>query len=138
VTVGFHSLRHTFVSLCRAAGTPLSVVEAIVGHSSPAMTQHYTHTGEVAARAAIALLPGLGEPEVSGQKSEVSGGKAEASGQKALVYVESATPAAMARAALTCLEAMTVKNWEAKRDEALKALRGATEWLEGRMVVQEK
>jgi integrase len=41
VEVGFHSLRHTFVSLCREAGAPLAVVEAIVGHSSPAMTRHY-------------------------------------------------------------------------------------------------
>jgi integrase len=59
VEVGFHSLRHTFVSLCREAGAPLSVVESIVGHSSPAMTRHYTHTGEAAARSAIAMLPGL-------------------------------------------------------------------------------
>ena len=61
VEVGFHSLRHTFVSLCREAGAPLSVVESIVGHSSPAMTRHYTHTGEAAARSAIAMLPGLKE-----------------------------------------------------------------------------
>jgi integrase len=61
VEVGFHSLRHTFVSLCREAGAPLSVVESIVGHSSPAMTRHYTHTGEAAARTAIAMLPGLKE-----------------------------------------------------------------------------
>lgn len=59
VEVGFHSLRHTFVSLCREAGAPLAVVESIVGHSSPAMTRHYTHTGEEEARSAIALLPGL-------------------------------------------------------------------------------
>ncbi len=61
VEVGFHSLRHTFVSLCREAGAPLAVVESIVGHASPAMTRHYTHTGEAAARSAIALLPGLKE-----------------------------------------------------------------------------
>jgi len=59
VEVGFHSLRHSFVSLCRAAGAPLSVVEAIVGHASPAMTRHYTHTGADAAAAAIAALPSL-------------------------------------------------------------------------------
>jgi integrase len=59
VDVGFHSLRHSFVSLCRAAHAPLSIVEAIVGHSSPAMTQHYTHTSDTAASAAVALLPGL-------------------------------------------------------------------------------
>ena len=61
--VGFHSLRHTFVSLCRAADAPLSVVESIVGHSSPAMTRHYTHTGEAAALAAVSALPSFtGEP----------------------------------------------------------------------------
>jgi integrase len=57
VEVGFHSLRHSFVSLCRAADVPLSVVESIVGHSSPAMTRHYTHTGDVAARLAVNTLP---------------------------------------------------------------------------------
>jgi integrase len=59
VEVGFHSLRHSFVSLSRSADVPLSVVEAIIGHSNPAMTRHYTHTGEEASRAAIAALPSL-------------------------------------------------------------------------------
>ena len=65
VEVGFHSLRHSFVSLCRAAGAPLSVVESIVGHSSPAMTRHYTHTGEEASAAAIASLPRMEEPKAA-------------------------------------------------------------------------
>ena len=60
VEVGFHSLRHTFVSLCRAANAPLSVVEAIVGHSNPAMTRHYTHVGDLAASQAVAALPVIG------------------------------------------------------------------------------
>ena len=55
--VGFHSLRHSFVSLCRAANAPLSVVESLVGHNSPAMTRHYTHTGEAAALDAVSGLP---------------------------------------------------------------------------------
>jgi len=59
VEVGFHSLRHSFVSLCRASGAPLSVVEAIVGHASPAMTRHYTHTGEAAARVSVNALPSV-------------------------------------------------------------------------------
>jgi integrase len=57
VEVGFHSLRHSFVSLCRASGAPLAVVESLVGHSSPAMTRHYTHTGEAAARVSVEALP---------------------------------------------------------------------------------
>lgn len=59
VDVGFHSLRHTFVSMCREANAPLSVVEAIVGHSNPAMTRHYTHTSELAAASAVNSLPAV-------------------------------------------------------------------------------
>ena len=61
VQVGFHSLRHSFVSLCRAANAPLSVVQSIVGHSAPALTNHYTHTGTDAARLAVDALPSLME-----------------------------------------------------------------------------
>ena len=59
VEVGFHSLRHTFVSLCREANAPLAVVEAIVGHATPAMTRHYTHISELAAGQAVAALPDI-------------------------------------------------------------------------------
>jgi integrase len=54
---GYHSLRHTFVSLCAAGGVPQSVVQSLVGHGSPAMTAHYTHVGTEAARRAVAMLP---------------------------------------------------------------------------------
>jgi hypothetical protein len=47
------------VSLCHEANAPLSVVEAIVGHSNPAMTRHYTHTSEAAATTAVAALPDI-------------------------------------------------------------------------------
>jgi integrase len=59
IEVGFHSLRHTFVSLCRESNAPLAVVESIVGHSNPAMTRHYTHVGELAAVRAVAALPAV-------------------------------------------------------------------------------
>lgn len=52
--VGFHSLRHTFVTRCALAGVPLPVVRAIVGHSTTAMTEHYAHSNLEAARAALA------------------------------------------------------------------------------------
>jgi integrase len=103
VEVGFHSLRHSFVSLCRGANAPLSVVESIVGHSSPAMTRHYTHTGEAAALAAVSSLPSL--------TGEV----------KALPT--SQTPqlleAGMIRARL---EGMRTTTWRAIRDELLRDL----------------
>ena len=57
VDVGFHSLRHTFVSLSANAGAPLAVVQSIVGHSNPAMTRHYFHESEAALTSAVAALP---------------------------------------------------------------------------------
>jgi integrase len=63
VSVGFHSLRHTLVSMMREANAPLSVVEALVGHHSVDMTRHYTHTSELAASNAVNLLPDVtGDP----------------------------------------------------------------------------
>lgn len=57
VEVGFHSLRHTFVSLCANAGVPLHIVQAIVGHTNAAMTAHYFHVSEEALSGAVAGLP---------------------------------------------------------------------------------
>lgn len=59
VDIGFHSLRHTFVSLSANAGAPLAVVQAIVGHSNPAMTRHYFHESEAALQSAVAALPSI-------------------------------------------------------------------------------
>ena len=62
VEVGFHSLRHTFVSLCANAGVPLHVVQAIVGHSNASMTQHYFHVSDEALRGAVKVLPDVFTP----------------------------------------------------------------------------
>lgn len=64
ILVGFHSLRHTYVSLSANAGVPLAVVQAIVGHSNPAMTRHYYHADTKALTAAVAALPDIIEAEV--------------------------------------------------------------------------
>ncbi|MEI6810248.1 MAG: site-specific integrase, partial [bacterium] len=57
VDVGFHSLRHTWVSLHAARGTPQAIIQASVGHSNPAMTAHYTHVNEDTARNVALSLP---------------------------------------------------------------------------------
>jgi integrase len=49
VEVGFHSLRHTYVSLHAERGTPAAIIQGNVGHGSPAMTAHYTHISDAAA-----------------------------------------------------------------------------------------
>lgn len=53
---GFHSLRHTFVSRCIACGVPQHAVQAIVGHSSAKMTEHYTHLSDGAMLSAFAAM----------------------------------------------------------------------------------
>jgi integrase len=57
VRVGFHSLRHTFVSLLAKKGIQQAAIMELVGHSSPSMTAHYTHADDEQKQAAIAALP---------------------------------------------------------------------------------
>jgi integrase len=105
VEVGFHSLRHSFVSICRESDVPLAVVEAIVGHSNPAMTRHYTHTGALHARQAVAALPcliGEAKPQELGKPS------AEA----ILAQIRG------------ILESVTANNWNAKHAEVLVLIKG--------------
>jgi len=57
IRVGFHSLRHSFVSLCAANRVPKVAIQELVGHGSPAMTDHYSHAGRELKQDAIAALP---------------------------------------------------------------------------------
>lgn len=57
VRVGFHSLRHSFVSLMAAGGAPQHVIQQLVGHGSPAMTEHYTHLDDTQKVTAMSALP---------------------------------------------------------------------------------
>ncbi len=100
VEVGFHSLRHTFVSLCRESNAPLAVVESIVGHSNPAMTRHYTHVGEAAAGRAVAALPSIIGETVS------PSGPAGQQPRDIIVKLRA------------ILEKMTGKNWKAANGKA--------------------
>lgn len=60
VRVGFHSLRHSFVSLCAKAKTPLHIVQRLVGHGSPLLTSEvYLHLDTEQKQEAIASLPSI-------------------------------------------------------------------------------
>ncbi len=69
---GFHSLRHTFVSMAARAGIRQAVVQSIVGHTNAAMTAHYTHTNEADLRAAMAAFPAIvaGDAETRVERAE--------------------------------------------------------------------
>ena len=57
--VGFHSLRHTFVSIAANAGIPLATVQSIVGHSAAKMSAHYFHENREANALAFRKFPAL-------------------------------------------------------------------------------
>src|ERR1017187_6478830 len=88
-------------TICLAKKCLDLIVDAFHGHSSPAMTRHYTHVGELAAGRAVALLP-----------SVMSDAKPEQNKR---------TPEAILSEARAIAEGMTSKTWKAKR-EALLAL----------------
>lgn len=54
---GFHSLRHTFVSMAINSGMSPMLVQQIVGHSNVDMTSAYFHSNEDKMREGIAALP---------------------------------------------------------------------------------
>ena len=58
--VGFHSFRHTFISICALAGVPFSIVQAIVGHTNQRMTEEYAQVEGAALNRVLNALPALG------------------------------------------------------------------------------
>jgi hypothetical protein len=91
--------------MCREAGAPLSTVESLVGHHSPALTRHYTQTSIEASTSAVALLPA-----VNGDA------------------VEATKPTGRTRDELLreIIESMTAKNLREKKPAALAMLATAT------------
>lgn len=60
--VGWHTLRHTFASHLVMAGTPLSVVQALLGHLDLKMTQRYAHLTPESKDLAVDVLMSLLKP----------------------------------------------------------------------------
>ena len=67
--VGFHSLRHTWISLHAMHGTPQAVIQQAAGHANPAMTEHYTHVSDEAARIAARAFD---IPQLAGETIDVT------------------------------------------------------------------
>ena len=73
VRVGFHSLRHSFVSLCAANHVPQVAIMELVGHGSPAMTALYSHAGDEQKAQAIAALPSMTFEQLPAKSSKSKG-----------------------------------------------------------------
>ncbi len=52
----FHDLRHDFATRVRRAGHGLDVVQALLGHSTPAMTARYAHIGRSELHEAVSAV----------------------------------------------------------------------------------
>ena len=103
VDVGYHSLRHSFVSLSANAGSSLAAVQAVVGHSNPAMTRHYLHADQNIVKNAVYALP-----DVTGTtpvQDPVDAAKAERT------------------ALLAIVKGMTAKTWKSDRKKMLSMLK---------------
>ncbi len=58
--LSFHSLRHTAVSLLKAADVPHVSVQELIGHTSSAVSRIYTHVDLAALHKAAQQLPDIG------------------------------------------------------------------------------
>ncbi|NCC51776.1 MAG: site-specific integrase [Spartobacteria bacterium] len=96
VDAGFHSLRHSYISLHAEAGTPQAVLKDLAGHGNIAMTEHYEHL-----RDETAILHAKSFPALDAMP-EPAPGPTQAERVRRLV------------------EGMTAKNWEKNRGELLK------------------
>jgi integrase len=105
---GYHSLRHTTVTLLQEAGVPQAVVQAVVGHRTLAMTQKYTHVGKDAIREGMGKLPAMQATEVQGLLS--------ASDKEGVNALEAL------KAIRRKLQTATADNWEQVVNELLGAI----------------
>lgn len=58
--VGFHSLRHSYITALLERGLPADSVRRLAGHADIGMTMHYFHSSGDALRAVSAALPAMG------------------------------------------------------------------------------
>lgn len=68
----FHDLRHSFATEVRRAGAGLDVVQALLGHASPAMTQRYAHLGRAELAAAVGGVAPLDRSPVIAREKRVT------------------------------------------------------------------
>jgi integrase len=68
----FHDLRHDFATRVRRAGHGLDVVQELLGHATPAMTQRYAHIGADELHRAVASVGAVVAPALPPGAAEVA------------------------------------------------------------------
>ena len=116
--IGFHSLRHTFVSLMGNAGAPLALVQSIVGHSNPMMTAHYFHARTDALANAVGNLPAITTGETIDAEASTSSVENEDAADRQLHHQARLEAFYAAFAALSPAERKTAVKWIAGQNHA--------------------
>jgi hypothetical protein len=114
VVAGFHSLRHSAVSLMREAGAAQSISQAIVGHNSPEVHALYTHADEDALRRAVSALP-----SVLGNMKALPAPALSPPDMPAVALAESGPLAAFKSKLRALAQGMTPKTWRKAQTELL-------------------
>jgi integrase len=70
----WHSLRHTFSTIAENHRVPISVVQSLLGHTSPSTTMLYTHAEDDAKQEALETVARVLFPNVPNSASEASQG----------------------------------------------------------------
>jgi site-specific recombinase XerD len=68
--IRLHDLRHSFASMLVNSGESLYVVQDLLGHSSPRMTQRYAHVAPDTRRRAVDVVGRLVQEPSAGLESE--------------------------------------------------------------------
>jgi len=105
--VGFHSLRHSFITICAKKGVPMPIVQELCGHRSEVIQKVYLDLGDSETQqAAVLAMPDIlnGENVTGLKASNVHDDKVEA---------------------VKLLNLMTAKNWQGTRDKAIAVLSSA-------------
>ena len=68
--IRIHDLRHSYATLLHTEGTPLDVVQKLLGHSTIQMTQRYAKTPDTMMRQAVNGLPQLDSKRESDKKGD--------------------------------------------------------------------
>ena len=111
------TLRHTWVSMHAARGTPQAVIQDSVGHSNPAMTAHYTHVSEATARDVALALPAFTATDANTPALPTP--QADIRGQVRALAGKSEIPDKLPAGVVKVLEGMNARNWSKVRDELL-------------------
>lgn len=70
----WHALRHTFSTIAENNRVPISVVQSLLGHTSPSTTMLYTHAQDDAKQSALETVSGVLFPNVPKSKPKGTSG----------------------------------------------------------------